>query len=523
MIKRWYFNVGIFIFLFSTQGMADAIKANIVDENGRVIGHKSIRDLSLCGADMGARQVAEGHLEITGRMYLDCSSRVTPFQGAKAEWPGSEVLTLVKQGPVENRIDLVIVGDGYTTGEKAKFFDDAKKITQDLFGKDTFATYLPLFNVHAVFVPSNQTGIGDGRPQVTALKLYRHATIRQAVMPGDSGAAARAAKLAPDVDYPILVGNDKFYGGLGGQFAITTSSPLNLTTVLRHELGHNFGRVGEEYDGGQVYDGANFSSSPNVSWAHFLRAPIAKHKAELLYYAAPWKNLSQGHVEVGINLPAGYKRLYIDFSSLGMDSREDVGLFVDGKQIAFEGNFNYDRNFYRLEVQLAPGAHKIMFHEMKKDGNNIISKVALYGLPDSFPLNTPLIDGFVTYNEGNRPVGYRPTESFCLMRDMTSHKFCPVCVENMWRNFLREISLIDAVTQSGNIVTAAVLPLAGRIAVRWIDPSGKHRKEMDQVVKWEPKAADKGTWTFQAAFVSPEVLDPQMGSWAIHSAKVTIQ
>ena len=32
----------------------------------------------------------------------------------KAEWAGSEVRTIVDQGPSDNRIDLTIVGDGYT-------------------------------------------------------------------------------------------------------------------------------------------------------------------------------------------------------------------------------------------------------------------------------------------------------------------------------------------------------------------------------------------------------------------------
>ena len=49
------------------------------------------------------------------------------------------------------------------------------------------------------------------------------------------------------------------WGGLGGRYAITTRSLTSGSMVLRHELGHNFSNVGEEYDGGQVYSGANFS------------------------------------------------------------------------------------------------------------------------------------------------------------------------------------------------------------------------------------------------------------------------
>lgn len=59
-----------------------------------------------------------------------------------------------------------------------------------------------------------------------------------------------------------FLGNDEFYGGLGGEFTISTSSETSGTIVLRHEMGHNFANVGEEYDGGQVYRGANSDDLP---------------------------------------------------------------------------------------------------------------------------------------------------------------------------------------------------------------------------------------------------------------------
>ncbi len=70
----------------------------------------------------------------------------------------TELRAIVEQGPAANRIVLTILGDGYTMGEKEKFFGDAQRMTKDLFGEKTFATYLPLFNVYAVFVPSKDSG-----------------------------------------------------------------------------------------------------------------------------------------------------------------------------------------------------------------------------------------------------------------------------------------------------------------------------------------------------------------------------
>lgn len=499
------------------------VKADIVDSRGEVVGQRQVRDRSLLGQPAGFERIIDHAPGMpVQRIYLDETKSVDAVEAPS--WPGSEVRTLVQQGPSKNRIDLTIVGDGYTEGEKDKFFLDAKRITDELFGNDTFKSYLALFNVHAVFVPSKESGIGDGRSKNTALGLYRDSQHRQAVMPGNSSAAKRATQLAPDTDYPILVGNDKFYGGLGGTFAITTSAPLNITTVLRHELGHNFGRVGEEYDGGQVYDGANHSSSSsNLPWAHWAKNPAPVHAAKLLHISAPWKNLGNGEMTTTIDVPDTAKTVLLDFSSLGSDSKDDIVLTVDGKQIPYDGKWNYDRNFYKVKLELAPGRHTIVFKEGVKDGNNTLSRLAVYGVPADFPTDRTVVGAFKSYSQGGGSGGFRPTESDCLMRDMQLTHFCPACQENMWRNFLKEVSLIDGVESVGGKVSAKLVPLGDdRLKVEWIDPTGKQRPELDGKLEWQPAAADAGKWKLRVRFVSPEVKDPKHEQWSVHEAPFEI-
>ncbi len=498
------------------------VKTDIVDGKGEVVGHRQVRDRALLGQTTGFDRIIDfapgAPLQ---RIYLDETPRTDAI--VAPSWPGSEVRTLVAQGPSKNRIDLTIVGDGYTEAEKDKFFLDAKRITDELFGNDTFKSYLPLFNVHAVFVPSKESGIGDGRSKNTALGLYRHPQHRQAVMPGNSAAAKRATELAPDSDYPILVGNDKFYGGLGGTFAITTSAPLNITTVLRHELGHNFGRVGEEYDGGQVYDGANHSSSStNLPWQHFVKGQTPVHAAKLLHISAPWKNLGGGEWQTSVTVPENAKSTLLDFSSLGFDKKEDVELLVDGKSVAYDGKFNYDRNFYKVKLELTPGRHTITFKDRAGDGNNILSRLAVYGLPPSFPSDKSVVGAFQSYSQNGGSGGFRPTESDCLMRDMQLTHFCPACQENMWRNFLKEVSLIDAVERNGSMVSAKLVLADDRLQVEWIDPAGKARPELAGKREWQPAAGDVGKWKLRVRFVSDEVKDPKQDAWTVHEAAFEI-
>lgn len=85
-------------------------------------------------------------------------------------------------------------------------------------------------------------------------------------------------------DYPSLIGNDDFYGGLGGEFVISTKSDRTGTVVLRHEMGHNFINVGEEYDNGQVYSGVNAASSlSSLGWTAWLTGPLREEKAIYRY------------------------------------------------------------------------------------------------------------------------------------------------------------------------------------------------------------------------------------------------
>lgn len=371
---------------------------------------------------------------------------------AENQWPGSEVRTLVNQGPSENRIDLTIVGDGYTEEEKCRFFEDAKRLTDDMFVGQTFASYLPLFNVHAVFVPSNESGLTDTERKDTALSLYRSpAGSKRGIIPGDRWAAERALRLAPDTDYPILVANDDFYGGLGGRYAITTRSHNSGTMVLRHELGHNFGNVGEEYDGGQVYSGANHSSSSNLPWTHWTDGEGQVHEAQNLARGYPWKNLAEGPITVDFQVPEGDEngpqQIGIDISSVGWETPEDVKIFIDGQEQRYEGVYTEDRSFFRLpEAQgLAAGEHRLEIRQVVEDGNNVVAAVRINSYPADYDFTPDKVGGFPTFNAWGRNVGYRPTHESCLMRNMRSTEFCSVDKENMWHQFLNRIDLVDAV------------------------------------------------------------------------------
>jgi hypothetical protein len=88
-----------------------------------------------------------------------------------------ESISVIKTGEPENRIDVVFMGDGYTASERERFVQDIKRLTEDMWKGDTFKSYLPLFNIWALFAPSAESGIGvNSTPKNTVFGLYRDGT-----------------------------------------------------------------------------------------------------------------------------------------------------------------------------------------------------------------------------------------------------------------------------------------------------------------------------------------------------------
>jgi hypothetical protein len=65
---------------------------------------------------------------------------------------------LVQNGDPANRLDMLIMGDGYTAAERAKFESDAADIAAGFFSITPLREYRNYANVTTLFVPSSQSG-----------------------------------------------------------------------------------------------------------------------------------------------------------------------------------------------------------------------------------------------------------------------------------------------------------------------------------------------------------------------------
>lgn len=425
--------------------------------------------------------IVEGPGSDTNTLYIDeVKNSLTESELAfykalqrkvKVNIANAEVRELVTEGPATNRIHLTILGDGYTLQEKEKFFADAERTTKNLFGTSTFASYLSLFQVHAVFVPSNTSGIGDGESKDTAYGLYRMPKgSKRAIYPGDERALESALDMVERTDYPIVIANDEYYGGLGGRYAISTSSIRSGMVVLNHELGHNFGEVGEEYDGGSVYSGANSSSDAKASQWSQWRDDKNSYDAKLLSGNYVWQNLKNKPYKTTFKTQAG-ETLGLELSVVGWSSPDDVYVYVNGQKLNLGGPYHNDRNFFVLDnLQTQVGNNTLEIKENITDGDNMLATAYIYSYPQGFNFEKNVTAAFATYGDFSGKK-YRPTHDGCLMRNMALKHFCAVDQENMWHKFLARVSLIDAVVSTSSTLKVETPNLSG-LSVRWFNADG---------------------------------------------------
>lgn len=204
-------------------------------------------------------------------LLLVCSLLFTARAGAQT------VRTIQDAGPPETRLDLVLLAEGYRTADQAAFDEHAAALVKRLHETPPFGRYRAFMNVHTVFAPTPEAGIGrEGKTKATLFETRFNGSL---VIQGDLAKIQLAALAAPDVDKVMVLCNDSKKGGAAygptaiftTAFASTGSSYLNVAV---HELGHLLGNLADEYTQGRSFktdledaeDLARFhAANPNVT------------------------------------------------------------------------------------------------------------------------------------------------------------------------------------------------------------------------------------------------------------------
>jgi hypothetical protein len=166
--------------------------------------------------------------------------------------PAGTVWSLVENGPPANKVDLLLISEGYTAAQMSKFHADARRLVDALFAHEPFKSRRGSFNVRALDLPSAESGVN--RPQAGVFRRtpvsaeYNIFDSERYVLTLDNRALRDAASAAPYEFLEILV-NEQTYGG-GGLFNDHATASVDSEFsdyVFVHEFGHHFAALADEY------------------------------------------------------------------------------------------------------------------------------------------------------------------------------------------------------------------------------------------------------------------------------------
>lgn len=199
-----------------------------------------------------------------------------------------------------NRLDILVLGDGYTSAEQATFANHVATLKTALFNVSPYKDYQNFVNWQAGFVASSQSGADHPPYQAgctgtsccadtaarsdpragtfvnTALDATFCTSQIHRLLTTRSSKVMAAAAGFPDWDKILVTVNDPVYGGAGGSFA-TISAHTSAALIAIHEFGHSFHGLADEYDspypgfpacsdlGGGAACEANVTNQTNVS------------------------------------------------------------------------------------------------------------------------------------------------------------------------------------------------------------------------------------------------------------------
>lgn len=171
-----------------------------------------------------------------------------------------ETFEVAYTGHPTNKVDIVLIPEGYTTDEKETFEADCRNFAKEFFSYSPYKENISRFNIRAVWSPSRESGVtipGEHVWRNTAAKasFYTFDSERYQMTEDFQGIRDMAAHVP--YDYIYILSNTQKYGGGGiyNFYGISAAHhPSSTGKIYVHEFGHLFLGLGDEYTGDVSYN-----------------------------------------------------------------------------------------------------------------------------------------------------------------------------------------------------------------------------------------------------------------------------
>jgi IgA Peptidase M64/Peptidase M64 N-terminus len=165
---------------------------------------------------------------------------------------GVKVCEALKNGEPATKVDMAIIGEGYTATDEAKFIEDLNKFSGLLFAHEPYKSFQTSFNIYGVLKFSDESGTDDPRAQIyqsTALNTTFNSLGSDRYILTEDNESLRDIAAHVPYDALLIMINHKKYGG-GGIYnfylTFTTDNQWH-EYIFIHEFGHSFAGLADEY------------------------------------------------------------------------------------------------------------------------------------------------------------------------------------------------------------------------------------------------------------------------------------
>ena len=192
--------------------------------------------------------------------------------GVPRAFAQASLQTILTNGPTSNRLNVVVLSEGYTSAQLAQFSVDATNAVNALLSHPPYQEYRAYFNAYAIKVASVESGSDHPSwPQNRDTYFnssYDSVSDRLITIPAGSTGQGRVDALLntfmPKCQLPVLLVNDSTPGGSDGfDKTAITSIGYGLSEILTHETGHVLANLGDEYS--DAYPGFPDTEEPNTT------------------------------------------------------------------------------------------------------------------------------------------------------------------------------------------------------------------------------------------------------------------
>jgi hypothetical protein len=305
------------------------------------------------------------------------------------------LIAIQKMGDPATKVDLLLLGDGYTARESRKFVADARRLLDVLFATAPFKEHRKDFNVWGLCPPANESGIS--RPSTG---IYHDSPIgatydafgsERYVLTFENRSLRKVAQFAP-YEFIEILANNRTYGG-GGIFNLYSTVAVDnafANYVFVHEFGHHFAGLADEYYTSDV------AYNPNAERVE------------------PWEpNASALRAMTDVPGVAGDLRPFLKWKDM---VSADTPIPTPWNKEEFE---KYSREIQRRRKQirtdkLPENVMEALFREELAHEREMFAKEKYAGRVGAFE------------GANYEPKGYYRPEIDCIMFSRTNH-FCAVC------------------------------------------------------------------------------------------------